>query len=70
MIIVERISETRERRYSDRGVQLRQVETGNIYDDAVDNVPCQWTYEETDTPVTERELDAQEALDTLFGGGT
>ena len=52
MIIVEIVDDgTRERRYSDQGVKLRQIETGNIYDDAVDVIPCKYTYEETDEPV-------------------
>ena len=49
MIIVEYIeSENRERRYSDQGVKLRQVETGILYDDAVDVIPCPYTYEEAE----------------------
>lgn len=52
MIITEFIeSENRERRYSDLGVKLRQVETGILYDDAVDVIPCPYTYEETDEPI-------------------
>lgn len=56
MIIVELVdNDTRERRYSDQGVKLRQIETGNLYDDAVDVIPCKYTYEETDEPVTVEE---------------
>jgi hypothetical protein len=52
MIIVEYIeSENRERRYSDQGVKLRQIETGVLYDDAVDVIPCPYTYEESDEPI-------------------
>lgn len=41
MIIVELVDEgTRERRYSDKNVKLRQIETGNVYEDAVDVIPC------------------------------
>lgn len=36
------------RHYSDRGMKLLQVETGMVYDEAIDIVPCQYTYEETD----------------------
>lgn len=39
------------RTYSDTGMMIRQVETGNLYSDAVDVVPCRYTYTETDTPV-------------------
>ena len=49
---------TRIRRYSNEGYYIRQIETGEIYEDAVDVVPCRYTYEETDEkiPVIE-ELD-------------
>lgn len=49
MIIVESVDDdTRERRYSDKNVMLRQVETGILYEDAVDVIPCRYTYEESD----------------------
>lgn len=67
MIIVEQLS-NRERRYSDRNVYLRQIETGVLYQDAVDVSPCQYTYEESDVPIDEEPMDPQEALDMLFGG--
>lgn len=36
------------RHYSDEGRMLRQVETDILYAEAVDVVPCPYTYEETD----------------------
>lgn len=45
---------------SDKGVLLEQVETGARYGEAVDIVPCPFTYVETDEP-TEPEEDATEA---------
>lgn len=39
------------RTYSDLGMKIRQIETGDIYDDAVDVAPCRFTYEETDEPI-------------------
>ena len=52
MIIVELVdNDTRERRYSDKNVHLLQVETGILYEDAVDVIPCRYTYEESDVPV-------------------
>ncbi len=57
MIIVEKIDKsTRERRYSDKNVMLLQKETGKIYVDAVDVIPCKYTYEETDIPIENEEI--------------
>lgn len=67
MIIVEQIGDI-ERRYSDAGVKILQVETGTTWDDAIDVVPCRFTYEETDTPISEPEPSAEEVLDILLGG--
>lgn len=39
------------RQYSNEGYYIRQVETGEIYEDAVDVVPCRYTYEETDEKI-------------------
>lgn len=52
MIIEEYIEDnTRVRHYSDENFKIRQIETGIIYDDAVDVIPCKYTYEETDIPI-------------------
>ena len=54
------------RHYSNSGMKLKQVETGVVYDDAIDIVPCQYTYEETDIPIEGAELaDAINALHLL-----
>lgn len=50
MIIVENHG-TCERRYSDRGVKIRLIETNTIWNDVVTAIPCQFTFEETDIPV-------------------
>ena len=48
------------RHYSDMGVKLMQVETGIAYDEAIDIVPCQYTYEETNEPIVQiEELEEQ-----------
>lgn len=65
MIIDERMDD-RVRHYSNRGMMLRQIETGELYEDAVDVLPCAYTYEETDTPI-DGELTAQEALNIILG---
>ena len=59
---------TRIRFYSDAGFKIRQVETGVIYEDAVHNVPAQYTYEETDIPIEDIDATPEEALDILLGG--
>lgn len=41
------------RQYSDMNVRIRQVETGAIYDEAIDVYPCRYHYEETDIPIDE-----------------
>lgn len=54
--------------YSDKGMLMLQVETGAKYGEAIDVVPCRYTYEETDEPgesseevddITETEQKAQ-----------
>lgn len=51
------------RHYSTEGMKLCQVETGIMYDDAIDIVPCQYTYKETETPIetTEEDILAENA---------
>lgn len=40
--------DNRIRHYSDCGFRILQNETGIVYDDAVDVLPCRYTYTETD----------------------
>lgn len=42
------------RHWSDK-FYIRQVETGKVYLEAVDTLPCRFTYEETDEPLPEPE---------------
>lgn len=51
MIVEEKISDSLVRHYSDMGVMIRQVETGELYVDAVDAVPCRYVYVETDVKI-------------------
>lgn len=67
-ILSEMISEDCIRHYSDLGVKLRQIETGEIFPDAVDVIPCQFTYEETNIPLGDDEIDNEEFLQILLGG--
>ena len=55
MIIIQNL-ETAERRYSDQKVKLRQIETNTLWNDAVDAIPCQFTYEETNIPIDPEEV--------------
>ncbi len=60
MIVEEQISPKRVRHYSDIGMMIRQIETGIIYQDAVDKIPCKYTYEETDEPIPDDNVFEQE----------
>ena len=54
MIVQEYIENgARVRHYSDENYKIRQIETGVVYDDAVDVLPCRYSYEETDEPITD-----------------
>lgn len=61
------------RTYSDSKLMIKQVETGNVYAEAIDIENAAYTYEETDIPIeedesTEMRLDAVErAIDTITG---
>ena len=50
--------------YSDQGFMLRQIETGIMYTDPIDLVPCVYTYEETDEKIeSEVEEPAEEIIE-------
>lgn len=51
MIIEQIVDENHVKHYSDRDMMIRQEETGILYEDAVDVIPCRYTYTETDTPI-------------------
>lgn len=60
--------------YSDQGFKIRQIETGNLFNDAGDLIPCAYTYEETNIPVDpiipeeeEEEISLEEAFDIIMG---
>ena len=44
------------RHYSDAGVLIRQVETGNLYIEAVDVNPIRYTYKETEQKIESEEI--------------
>ena len=41
--------------YSDEGFYIRQIETGNIYEEAIDLESQEFTYEETDELIEKEE---------------
>lgn len=45
------------RHYSDAGIKIMQVETGIVYGEAIDLVPCAYTYVETDEPEDTEEME-------------
>lgn len=63
MVIEEILNDRLVRHYSDKGMMIKQVETGIEYADAVDVIPCRYTYEETETPIeaTEEDIKAENA---------
>lgn len=66
-MIVEEMMGDRVMHYSDKNLKIRQIETGLIYDDAVDVLPCRYTYEETNEPIEILDLEDSEILDILLG---
>lgn len=68
MIVTEQMENNRIRHYSDSGFRILQNETGIVYDDAVDALPCKYTYSETEEPAEGEELSDSQALYILTGG--
>ncbi len=46
---------------SDAGLKIRQIETGVVYDSAIDVEKAKYTYEETETKI--EEVDANDSTD-------
>lgn len=64
------LADGRVRCYSDANLMIKQIETGRVYEDAVDVKPLRYTYEETDIPIAEGDPsveDKAEAYDILMG---
>jgi hypothetical protein len=56
MILTEYLNDgTLIKHYSDKGVMLLQNETGAMYSDPIDVVPCIYTYIETEEPIEKEE---------------
>ena len=48
------------RHFSDEGKYIRQVETDVEYAEAIDVIPCRYTYEETEREIPEMEREGGE----------
>lgn len=71
MIVEQIIDEKLVKHSSDQSLKIRQIETGAVYDDAIDVIPCRYTYEETDEPIDVPSVeDKAEAYDILVGGAS
>ena len=53
------------RTYSDEGYRIKQIETSNVYDEAIDVEDAPYTYEETDMPIEEENATEQDYLEAL-----
>lgn len=51
------------RTYSDEGYKIRQIQTGAVYDEAIDVENAPYTYAETDEKVVVVEETTEEVLD-------
>ena len=68
MIIQEQIGEMT-RTYSDRGVYIHGGSPEADYAEAIDPASMERTYTETDRPIEDEPIDAEEALRIITGGG-
>ena len=48
------------RTYSDENFKIRQIETDVLYDEAIDVEDSNYTYEETNIPIEEEEVEYEE----------
>lgn len=67
MIKMEKAGD-RIRTWSDRGVMIRQMDTGILYEEAID-VPGLHMYEETDVEISEEEIPDSKAISIILGYG-
>lgn len=51
--------------YSDEGYRIKQVETGSIYDEAIDIETTSYTYQETDEKIAVDDINA-ESVENLW----
>ena len=63
MIKTEILENNLIRHYSDENFKIRQIETNRIYDEAIDLMPCRYTYEETNILRDDYDNDSNEPID-------
>lgn len=51
--------------YSDEGYRIKQIETSNVYDEAIDIEDAPYTYEETDMLIEEENATEEDYLKAL-----
>lgn len=69
MIVTQRIESLGlVRHFSNRGMMIKQIQTGEVFPEAVDPIDSKFTYKETNVSIPTEHLSAQEALDVIFGG--
>ena len=68
MIIQKSLPQDRTYTYSNEGYKIRQIETGKIYYDAIDQPNIHHTYEETDQLINDDDIDPEVILNILLGG--
>ena len=66
MIQIEQIND-RVHTYSDAGLKILQIDTGVVYEDALDIPESGHTYTETNIPIKDMELTDSEALRIIMG---
>ena len=71
MIVEEFLNDgTLVKHYNDNGTMILQVETGIMYGEAIDVVPCRYTYAETDEFMDkgdDEEISGDEFLNMIEG---
>ena len=68
MIVTQRIESLRLiRRYSDKGMFIKRIQTGEVFPSAVDPIDSKYTYKETNTRIDSEHPSPQEILDILLG---
>lgn len=53
------------RTYSDENYKIRQIETGIIYDEAIDVEDSEYSYEETDEKIEEEIINEEEIQEIM-----